>query len=111
MVRPRANYSPVYKHVTLDSPAGITTISAPTRLASISSCPLNPVTSATDSMWDRSAATCHKIFIKQLKISKHFAPTYPGSVDDIVQRELGHGGVELQQHGQGLADTWASRRC
>merc|ERR1719205_380025 len=39
------------------TPAGITTISAPTRLASIWSWPLKPVVSEAVSQWERSAAT------------------------------------------------------
>merc|ERR1719500_2005953 len=39
------------------TPAGITTISAPTRLASNWSAPTNPVVVALVSMWDKSAAT------------------------------------------------------
>merc|ERR1719452_225516 len=41
----------------LGTPAGMTTISAPTRLASSWSAPTNPVVVALVSMWDRSAAT------------------------------------------------------
>lgn len=30
---------------------------------------------------------------------------YTGGSDDIVQRELGHKGVDLQEEGQGLSDS------
>lgn len=37
--------------------------------------------------------------------------THPLSVDDIVQRELSDEGVELEQEGEGLADTtWSDQR-
>ena len=39
------------------TPAGMTTISAPARLASNWSAPTNPVVTALVSMWERSAAT------------------------------------------------------
>ena len=31
---------------------------------------------------------------------------HPGGVHDVVQVQLGHGGIQLQQQGQGLSDTW-----
>ena len=31
---------------------------------------------------------------------------HPGSVHNVVQVELGHSGVQLQQQGEGLSNTW-----
>ena len=33
----------------------------------------------------------------------------PGGGHDVVQGQLGHGGVQLEQHREGLADTWNRR--
>ena len=63
-------------------PAGITTISAPTKLAS-------------------NKPSDGGLGLNVGQVSGH-----PGGVHDVVQVELGHGGVQLQQHGQGPANAW-----
>ena len=35
---------------------------------------------------------------------------HPGGMHNVVQVELGHGGVHLQQHRQGLANAWIRKK-
>merc|ERR1719384_997290 len=100
------------------TPAGITTISAPTRLASICSLPLNPVVSEAVSQWERSAATpgvCTMSYRLSLVTAGFnfssrergcpippLAPMTATVVGDIAGGELpgkgGHGGLEPGEH-------------
>jgi hypothetical protein len=56
-----------------------------------------PSTWAGEAMCDKSAATCRSVSIHI--VPRRYGRTYTGSVDDIVERELGDQGVKLEQEG------------
>ncbi len=111
---PRTHVMPGF----LGTPAGITTISAPLSAASAPLSPSAPAVSGTKpcvlagvGMCERSAATWRRAQRadagESVSARARVGParTHSDGVDDIVQAQLGDERVELEEEGEGLADT------